>query len=67
LFASPQCSSKKATAEIYNRLGFVRKIDFSGTLTLPEGESELTFSAEAEGTRRIKAHLMVFSQPFENR
>ena len=58
---------KKATAEIYNRLGFVRKIDFSGILTLPEGDSELTFSAEAGGTRRIKAHLMVSSLPFENK
>ena len=56
-----------ATAAVFNRLGFVRNIEFSGALTLPEGDSELTFSAEASGTRRIKAHLMVSSLPFENK
>ena len=57
----------KGTAEVYNRLGFVRGIEVKGALTLPAGESELTFSAVARGTGRIKVHLLVLGELIENK
>ena len=46
-------------AAIFDRLGNSEPIGVEGTLTLQSGENEVAVNAEADGTRRVKVHLLV--------
>ena len=46
-------------AAIYDRLGNAEPIGVEGSLKLTGGENEVTISGDADGTRRVKVHLLV--------
>jgi hypothetical protein len=50
---------KTGKAAIFDRLGNSEPIWAGGSLELKEGENEVIINGEADGTRRVKVHLLV--------
>ncbi|NLZ35920.1 MAG: hypothetical protein GX897_00365 [Clostridiales bacterium] len=50
---------KTGKAAIFDRLGNSDPIGVEGTLKLTGGENEVVVNGEADGTRRVKVHLLV--------
>ena len=50
---------EKGKAFRFDSLGFSEEVEVSGSAALAAGENTVSFTGEAEGTRRVKVHFLV--------